>query len=62
MPDDKLTQRDWELEASLLEEGRQAIRAGDFIRGDAAYAWLRGLANDPSLETPAEGDSPSRKG
>lgn len=62
MPDEKLKQRDWELEASLLDEGRHAIRAGDFIRGDAAYAWLRGLANAPSLETLAEGESPSRKG
>lgn len=36
----------FELEATLLDEGREDIRAGRCITGEAADAWLDGLDGD----------------
>jgi hypothetical protein len=44
--------RQFDVEAKLLEEGREDIRSGRCISGDAADEWLNGLDGDQELPIP----------
>jgi hypothetical protein len=50
-----------DLEAKLIEEGREDIRSGRCVRGDAADALLDRLAGDQDLPIPEAPETPSSR-